>query len=287
MRNRLRSLALVGTLAFGTGSGVGYVSALDPHPELGALRYQASVVDGRQLLALDPSGDGRVVEAFGELDKAKRIAVLVPGCGPSLADFTNSPSTASPRRNAKALLAELRRTAPNVPTAVVAWVGYDTPEVINLSAVRSERAELGARDLVRLTKILPAKADVSLICHSYGSVTCGLAAKAAKAENLIAIGSPGMDAPSAAALETSARVWAARTADDPIQFVPNVRVLGLGHGPSPTSPEFGARVFSTGTITGHGSYYQPGSESLANMARIVLGRYADVTLASSKGETHG
>lgn len=283
VRNRLRSLALVGTLAFGTGSGVGYVSAFDPHPELGALQYQASVVDGRQLLALDPRGDGRVVEAFGDLAKAKRIAVLVPGCGPSLADFTKSPSTASPRRNAQALLAELRRTAPSVPTAVVAWVGYDTPEVINLSAVRSERAELGARDLVKLTNFLPARADVSLICHSYGSVTCGRAAKSVRAKNLIAIGSPGMDAPTAAALDTSAQVWAARTATDPIRFVPNVRVLGLGHGPSPTSPEFGARVFSTGTITGHGSYYQPGSESLANLARIVLGRYSEV----SKGESYG
>jgi hypothetical protein len=282
VRMRLRSLALVGTLAFGTGGGVGYVSAFDPHPELGALTYQASVVDGRRLLALDPRGDGRVVEAFGDLEHAEHIAVLVPGCGPSLSDFTTSPSKASPRKNARSLLAELRRIAPETKTAVVAWVGYDTPEVINLSAVRSERAEVGARDLARLTTLLPAKADVTLICHSYGSVTCGLAAKAARAENLVALGSPGMDASTAADLGTTARVWAARTVDDPIRFVPYTRVLGLGHGTDPVSPAFGARVFSTGSVAGHDSYYANGSESLANLARIVLGDHAAVTLADAK-----
>jgi hypothetical protein len=280
--NRLRSLALVGTLAFGTGGGVGYVSAFDPHPDLGALRYEASVVDGRQLLAVDPRGDGRVVEAFGNLEQAERIAVLVPGCGPSLRDFTTTPSKASPRKNAQTLLAELRRTAPATKSAVVAWVGYDTPEVINLSAVRSERAAVGARDLARLTKLLPAQAHVTLICHSYGSVTCGLAAKAARAENLVAIGSPGMDASTASALGTTARVWAGRTVDDPIRFVPHTRILGLGHGTDPVSPSFGARVFSTGSTKGHDSYYDSGSESLANLARIVLGDYAAVTLAGTK-----
>jgi hypothetical protein len=277
----------VGTLAFGTGGGVGFVSAVDPHPDFGVLTYNASVVDGRQLLAVDPRGDGRVVEAFGDLEHAERIAILVPGCGPSLKDFTTTSSKASPRKNAKTLLAELRRTAPETKTAVIAWVGYDTPEVINLSAIRSERAEVGARDLVRLTKLLPAQADVTLICHSYGSVTCGLAAKAAGVQNLVALGSPGMDASTTADLDTTAEVWAARTPDDPIRFVPHTRVLGLGHGTDPVSPAFGARVFSTGSAKGHDGYYTSGSESVANLARIVLGQYSKVTLVSPKGESHG
>jgi hypothetical protein len=56
-----------------------------------------------------------------------------------------------------------------------------------------------------------------------------------------------------------------------------VRVGGLGHGVDPVSAGFGASVFDTGSITGHDQYYAPGSESLANLARIVLGRTDEVT----------
>ncbi|NED08377.1 hypothetical protein G3I55_42900, partial [Streptomyces sp. SID6648] len=68
---------------------------------------------------------------------------------------------------------------------------------------------------------LPGRARVSLFCHSYGSVVCGLAADAlpGRVTDIAVAGSPGMRAESAARLDTSARVWAMRDADDWIQDV--------------------------------------------------------------------
>lgn len=234
---------------------------------------------GRHLLAYDPAGDGRVVEAFGDTARATRIAIVVPGSGQRLANFGYSaehPGTV-PRSNARDLWAELRRQDPAAHVAVVAWLGYDTPEAVDRMAARSERAEAGAADLARLVRTLSARgARITLIGHSYGSVVAAHAARLAPVAEVVALASPGMDATHAAELG-GARVWAARTDDDPIRFVPNVRVRGYGHGADPVDPEFGATRFRTGETAGHDDYYAQDGESLANMARIVLGRTAKVT----------
>ncbi|MEH6376952.1 alpha/beta hydrolase, partial [Streptomyces sp. KLMMK] len=94
---------------------------------------------------------------------------------------------------------------------------------------------------------------------------------------LVALGSPGMRADSAAGLHTGARVWAAaRNSSDWIGNVPNVDLFGLGHGTDPTSPEFGARVVPTHGAHGHTGYFAPGTDSLRNFADIALGAYASV-----------
>lgn len=277
------SLALAGVLA---GSPAAATDGLPAgrHVDVGPLRYERQLVDGHQLLAYDERGDGRIAEVLGNPDTADRIAVVVPGSGHALDNFWVDPSTAAPRRNGLALLEELRRQGAGARTAVVVWTGYDTPEQVDLNAVRSDRATPGARDLARLTHALPARARITLVGHSYGSVVCGLAAGRARISDLVALGSPGMDAGSAVALGTDANVWATRTPDDPIRFAPNLRVAGLGHSTDPTDSEFGARIFDFGGIHGHDHYYRPGSESLRNIARIVLGRYSAVTV-DAIGET--
>jgi hypothetical protein len=85
-----------------------------------------------------------------------------------------------------------------------------------------------------------------------------------------------MDASSAAALHTTARVWAGREAGDPIQYVPHIHLFGLGFGADPMSPGFGARIFATGD-GGHSGYLDPGSVSLRNLTYIALGNAAAVT----------
>ncbi|MQA95325.1 MAG: hypothetical protein GEV11_12000 [Streptosporangiales bacterium] len=282
-----------GTLAgLLVASGGGLLSsawrfAPDGHAPVTPLRYggvetvsaHGAPAGDRRLLAHDPAGDGRVVQVFGDTERATRIAVVVPGSGQRLDNFAYSavhPGTV-PRSNAHDLWAELRRQDPGAHVAVVAWLGYDTPEAVDRMAVRSERAEAGARDLARLVRTLSARgARITLIGHSYGSVVAGLAARHAPVAEVVALASPGLDADHAAELG-GARVWAARTDDDPIRFVPNVRVRGYGHGADPVDPEFGAIRFLTGATAGHDDYYAPHGESLANMARIVLGRTAEVT----------
>ncbi|MFG1923801.1 alpha/beta hydrolase [Cryptosporangium sp. NPDC048952] len=225
-------------------------------------------------LAYDPRGDGRVVQVIGDLERAKHIAVLVPGSSWRLDNVLRWPSghRVSPLANALVLQSALGDDA-----AIVVWLGYDAPERVDLAAVGSARAIAGEGALRRFLNSLP-DAHVSLLCHSYGSVVCGRALPGSPVDEVVAIGSPGMDVGKASDLRTTARVWAARTADDPIRITPAVRVLGLGHGTSPVNPKFGARVFRTGTATGHDQYYAEGTESLANIARIVLGHAGEVTL---------
>lgn len=113
---------------------------------------------------------------------------------------------------------------------------------------------------------MPAPA---VFCHSYGSVVCGLAASRLRARDLVVLGSPGMRADDVADLRTGARVWAAKDATDWIDDVPNVEVAGLGHGPDPAAPEFGARRVPADDARGHTGYFAPGTDSLRAFAAIT------------------
>lgn len=279
MKPTLNSVVLVALLV---GLGVGGAEA-PPLPvkdfSSTPLAYAEQTVAGRRVLAYDTGGDGRVVEVLGDLASADHVAVVVPGSGHNLANYWTSTSGAAPRVDGVRLLAEMRRQAGEARVAVVVWLGYDTPEALDLVAARSDRAVAGADDLVRLTRLLPPATTVTLIGHSYGSVVLGYAARAARADNLVLIASPGADVGSVADMHTRAQVWAARGPRDPIGLVPSIRIGGLGHGADPTSGAFGATTFATGEISGHDHYFQPGSESLANLARIALGRSDQVSLA--------
>jgi pimeloyl-ACP methyl ester carboxylesterase len=226
------------------------------------------------------------VEVFGDLDRARDIAVLVPGAGWDLSKLLSDTTSAdSPVIAARALRAEMHRLEPASSTAVVVWLGYDAPEGIDREAMRSGRAIAGGRPLARFLAGLrygdQDSRHVSLIGHSYGAVVAGRAVAArARVADFVALAAPGIDVSSAAGLHAAGgtRVWAARDARDPIRFTPFVRFAGLGHGTDPTEPTFGASVFRTGSARGHAGYFARGSESLTNLARIALGRTREVTL---------
>jgi Alpha/beta hydrolase len=272
VRAILHSVVLGLLFAGPAAGGVEAPRLSDPHAPLRPLAYASRVADGRHLLAYDTRGDGRVVEVLGDLARADHVAVVVPGSGHRLDDFWTSTAPMSPRRTGLRLLAEVERQFPTLHAAVVVWLGYDTPENVDLVAARSDRAVTGAADLAGLTRILPPGVGITLIGHSYGSVVAGRAAATARADDIVLLGSPGVDVATAADLHTAATVWAATADSDPIRFVPSVRLAGLGHGADPTAASFGARRFATGGISGHDDYYLPGSTSLANLARIVAGR---------------
>ncbi len=110
-----------------------------------------------------------------------------------------------------------------------------------MEAATATRAEHGAARLNALLRALPGRSPVSLFCHSYGSVVCGLAADTlpGRVKDIAVAGSPGMRVEKATGLRTSARVWAMRDADDWIQDVPYLEVGGLGHGADPVSRRSG------------------------------------------------
>ncbi|MEO3785099.1 alpha/beta hydrolase [Actinocorallia sp. B10E7] len=267
-----------------TGGG-SWLTGVDPHPPLPALRplpgtasAPVTVRTPGRLLAYDPRGDGRAIEVFGSLRAARHIAVLVPGTGWDLNKLLKGSRNADPVRGAQVLRAQMAALDPSARTAVVVWLGYDAPEDIDRQAFRSERAAAGARALVSFVRALPDRARLTLVGHSYGTVVLGRAAsRLPEVSDLVALASPGMDAGSVADLGTGARVWAARASGDPIRLSPDVRMAGYGHLTDPVSPEFGAAVFRTGGIRGHNGYYRPGSESVLNLARIILGRAGEVT----------
>ena len=149
--------------------------------------------------------------------------------------------------------------------------------MLSPGVMTSGDASQGAQALRPLVTALAQHGDqVALLCHSYGSVVCGLAAPHLPVTDIAVFGSPGMDASSVASLHTQAQVWAGRESGDSIKYVPYIRLFGLGFGADPMAPGFGARIFATGT-SGHSGYLDPGSVSLRNLTYIALGDPAAVT----------
>ena len=83
-----------------------------------ALRVMAG--PARQFLSFDGRDGGRTVEVFGDLARADRIAVLVPGSDTNLDRYERL------RAGATALRQELGGRS-----AVVAWLGYETPATMS------------------------------------------------------------------------------------------------------------------------------------------------------------
>jgi hypothetical protein len=241
-----------------------------------ALARALDALRGRHFLSFDPRGPGEVIEVLGDLATATRVAILVPGSDTSLATF-DSQGTASPAGAAAALAAQAHRLDQGAHLAVVAWLGYRTPATLSPGVLNSGDAGQGASALRPLVTGLARHGDhVALLCHSYGAVVCGLAAPHLPVTDIAVFGSPGMDVSSVRQLDSGARVWAGRGAGDWIRYVPHVRLLGLGFGPDPTAPAFGARRFGCGT-GGHSGYFRPGGIALRNLAYIALGDPAGVT----------
>ncbi|GGW13517.1 hypothetical protein GCM10018980_70720 [Streptomyces capoamus] len=107
------------------------------------------------------------------------------------------------------------------------------------------------------------QANVTLLCHSYGSVVCGQAAPLLDVASIVLFASLGVDESDVAALHTRAAVWAGRGSGDGIAKVPHLSIglpgdASLGFSQDPTASAFGARRFAAGD-GGHSDYFTPGS----------------------------
>ncbi|MEV6110233.1 alpha/beta hydrolase [Streptomyces sp. NPDC051940] len=232
----------------------------------------------RQVLAFDPTGRGQVAEVRGDLARAERVAVVVPGVDTKLSNFErfaddDKPGYVAPAGMAASLYDEVRADSPGQRVAVIAWADYEAPAGLGVDAATGLPAEAGAVRLTRLVSALPSHPGTALICHSYGSVVCGLAAPAlpGNVTDIAVAGSPGMRASDADALHTRARIWATRASGDWIADVPHFELAGLGHGADPVDDDFGARVFPAGGAHGHTEYFRPGTGSLRTFAAIATG----------------
>ncbi|MFI7273114.1 alpha/beta hydrolase [Streptomyces sp. NPDC049879] len=246
-------------------------------------RFESLLRPGRQILAFDPTGRGRVAEVFGDLETADRVSVVVPGVDTELLTYERTQGRwTAPAGMAQALYAaELERLPAGGSTAVVAWADYDAPAGMAMSAATTGRAEAGAERLVDAVAALPGDGGVALFCHSYGSVVCGVAAEElpSRVTDITVAGSPGMRASHVSELGTDARVWAMRARGDWIEDVPHMELGPLGFGTDPLDPSFGARLLDAGAAEGHSAYFEPGGVGLASMATIGAGRVDDTACA--------
>lgn len=258
----------------------GVVGNLDGAPI--ELRYAANAAAdpdaGAQVLADDPRGDGRRVQVVGDLTTAERVAVLIPGVDTTAANFRTGLGGVT--RRAPAWQAEQLWRAANDPhLAVVAWLGYDPPEGIGLAAIRSERAVAGGEALARFVAGLAAvrpSARVVLIGHSYGTLVMAHAADQLPdtVTDLVLLGSPGIDALTARGLKRHGRLWVGSASGDWTRWVPDLRLLGLGHGANPARPWFGARRLDTTGVSGHDGYFVPGTPFMTELAGVLIGSVA-------------
>ncbi|MFE9252374.1 alpha/beta hydrolase [Streptomyces sp. NPDC007088] len=244
----------------------------------------------RDFLEVSADGDGRAVEVLGDLAKAQRIALLVPGSDTTVDTFDHLGSRhGSVAGGSRALYAQMRAAAPATRVAVIGWYGYRAPRTKSRDTLTQDRAEEGGRllrrQIHRLRRINP-RASVALLCHSYGSVVCGDAVRGmdrsaqSTLTGLAVFGSPGMGVDSAADLGASFPVWVGQGSRDWISNVPHAQYgfLGerVGFGPDPASVGFGARPLPAGDSR-HGDYLRPGGLALRNIALIGLDRGRQVS----------
>jgi len=246
-------------------------------------RTLATLCDRRppaRLLTLDLAGVGRVAIGLGDVDHAQNVAVVVPGMGEDAGHGV--PGTVG--RSAD-LLAEAGRQSVQ-STAVVAWVGYAAPGW--RQAPFPARARAGGRMLTADLATLAAArtgqpAHVTLVGHSYGSTVVGAAMQAGprRADDLVLLGSPGVLADRVGQLGLGGRH--AYVGEAALDLVADTGVFGA----DPGDGGFGAtrirvdaapgRPWPDRVLAAHSQYFDPGSESLRNIARVVVGRGSDVT----------
>jgi Alpha/beta hydrolase len=234
-----------------------YLVAADRGDQVRARTLRTLAGPAYQFVSFDGRDGGRTVEVLGDLARAERIAVLVPGADTSLDTYRRF------RARAVALQRELGEGS-----AVIAWLGYRTPGSTSLELLTTGAADRAAPALRQFVRDLAAArpgVPISLLGHSYGSVVCARAAAGLPLANVVLYGSPGTGYGSAAELRTRATVWAGRGADDWIRWLPDTTP---GLGTDPVTSAFGARIFQAGN-GGHSDYLVPGTRSLRSIAGIV------------------
>lgn len=238
----------------------------------------------RLLAMIDDQGHAAV--SIGNPDTASHTATFVPGTGQDLGAFEGSD------RKSQEMFAAALRANPNLSAdnlAVTTWMGYDRPMDLT-EAAWPGRAETGGADLDSFINGMHAShtgavpAVDTVIGHSYGSTLVGGAATGGNhlaADNVIAVGSPGMltEHASNLSLAEGANVYAMTARNDIISWATDLTL-----GADPFATDFGATRLSSnpgtsydptefiGSVDAHSSYWDSQSNpALQNMGAIIAG----------------
>lgn len=252
--------------------------------------------------------EGAVAVALGDPDTADNVSVSVAGIG------TDGSSIPEYTKRMQHLYEEARFADPDSSNATIAWLGYDHPSgsMKYPLAARETTAKDGGALLADYVDGLQAARTrepsvMTVIGHSYGSTTSAHAAvgPGLDVDNLVLVGSPGASGEASNASDLNVpKVWVGTNSADPISHrfgdkgLVNAGSLfnGAGLGRDPAEDTFDAIRFQAeapnrntdlSDYADHSKYYDQGSESISNMAKIVVGDYDGVEHADHRYDPWG
>lgn len=244
-----------------------------PNPEAAVPRYLGLI-----------DNEGHVAIALQNPDHARVTATFVPGTGQDINAIEGSVNKSLAMYGAT--LAADRSLQPG-DVSVMTWMDYNRPmslpEAANPTYALADGDNLDAfQNGLRVTHE-GAPALNTVIGHSYGSTLVGAAGAYGNhldADNVIAVGSPGMLVTHSSQLDLApgAQVYAMRAQHDIISLA-----TGLTLGPDPaTGILFGSTVLQAApgpatwgvlpSVAAHSSYWDPGNPALTNMGEVIAGR---------------
>ena len=247
--------------------------------------YQDIMANNRQIIAFDPSGNGKIAELIGNIGpNTKNVGVLVPGLNTNMSDFNDYAHDAS----------SFVQAAPQGNLAMVAWANGTFPQNLGAAASPSYAQADGPaladfshqlRDQINQYAGPGNDVQVTYAGHSYGGAIVGLAEQNGLDANRTLYVEPagmGHDVWSPSDLhdtQPNVQRYAMTAPGDPIADIQGVQLFGLGHGADPnTFP--GVTDLTTGNyangqpITGlaaHNGVLTPGSDSWRNMYGVFTG----------------
>ena len=262
-----------------------YSKALDDVEDLKVLQEVLKDRE-RKLLVCDRSGERlKVAIGIGDFDKAQHIGVFVPGKGMTVRGSLLNYVTKS-----EGLITAAQKVRES-SYATVAWLGYDAPLSIP-DVANTHRANAGADRLENFLEGVSAvygekgqKVHLTLLGHSYGSTTSGIAASHVSpnvVDDLVLFGSPG----SGVQLGAEYRVPEGHRWVSAVPY-PGDMVQGIGtdinFGRNPTEMQAFRHIsgdatkgetyhtIPRGPFGNHSTYLENNTETQKNMAEIVAG----------------
>ena len=271
--------------------------------DLKAIRDQVQGNAGATLLVLEPGELGenvRAAIAIGDVDNAQHVATFVPGMGTNCRD--NGRLNVEFAKNIQWAAQKVGGDEAG-SVATIAWMGYDAPpditKTFDPSVMSIDKAEAGAEKLNGfVTGIHSWRSErgldvhQSIIPHSYGSTTAGIAMRdigEGVVDELVYTGSPGAGVSSVGTLGVDAdHTWVSATPHlDPVRgigpdstFGRNPEHLeGIGHLSGDTS---GGEGYKEGIWhrpdANHSSYFHKPDKkgkhnyALADMGEVIAGK---------------
>ncbi|WP_048711252.1 alpha/beta hydrolase, partial [Trueperella pyogenes] len=251
---------------------------------------------GDPISLLTLQNDGRRVKAAvaqGDVDHAKHVATFVPGIGTTVeGQLHNYLRQTENLRQAAATQGNMSTS----DVATVAWLGYDAPgeaKLENLGDITSPKlAQAGSDRLAGFMTGMHASrqygagdAHMTLVGHSYGSTTSGMAATKVKSgiiDDLVLFGSPGMGTYNSNDYHVDeAHRWVSGVPKgDSVQGLGGIlrRKIGrFGLGKNPMDADSGFTHLSD-DATGYEGYdhnappSNPGNYALDTIGRLLTGR---------------